>query len=145
MREIYFTILYTNMQYNIENTTFSKLQAVHWSIGRGQNYLNKIFVYGWCVLNAIDLFVRALDWHSRGRMFQWLFFQVQCICDTRLTSYKYSFIIDICWILQSWGISFFSEIFIHVYLSNLLRTYCGTEMVYFLWWLGQLDLFRSTT
>jgi len=62
----------------------------------------------------------------------------------------YNFIIDTCWVLQYWGIEcvklLFSPRFSSMFVGQICHvwTYCGKEMVYWLWLLGQLDFLHGS-
>jgi len=60
----------------------------------------------------------------------------------------YNFLIDNCWILQYWGLECvsFSPRFLSTFVCQIChgRTYSGTLMVYWLWWLDQLDFLHES-
>jgi len=72
------------------------------------------------------------------------------MCDTRLTSFTISLLINVafCTIEGLNVLSYFKfyTIFFSMCVCQFFhgRTYCGTKMVYWLWWLGQLDLFHRS-
>ena len=70
------------------------------------------------------------------------------MCDTRLTSYTISLLINVeFWSIEELNV--FSYFFLQDVLAMFVcqrcygRIYCGTEMVYWLWWLGQLNFLHG--